>query len=53
MNKSAVQEGVILIIEDDEPVAMVRANGHVTYFKLEPMSFQDHISLLNADQVQK
>lgn len=49
-NKTATQEGVILIFEDNEPTIMIRKNGCVTYFKLVEMSFADHIEFLGADQ---
>lgn len=49
----ATQEGVVIIFEEKEPVAMVRANGSVKYYKLTEMSFQDHTALLKADQIAK
>ena len=50
-NKTAQQEGVILIFEDNEPVAMVRKNGEVRYYKLTEMGFGDHAELLGADRI--
>lgn len=50
-NKTAMQEGVILIFEDNEPSIMVRKNGAVRYYKLIEMGFQDHAELLGADVI--
>ena len=51
VNKSA-QEGVILIFNEvGEPIAMVRKNGHVVYYKLEEFGYQDHAEFLGADVV--
>lgn len=47
------QEGVVMILEEDEPIAIVRANGSTKYYKLIEMSFKDHVEFLGADQVQK
>ena len=49
----AQQEGVIIIFEGDEPTHMVRKNGEVLYYKLEKMSFGDHIEMLGANKVQE
>lgn len=46
-------EGVIIIRDGhDEPIIMITKNGHVRWFKLEEMSFQDFSEYLQADGVQ-
>lgn len=44
------QEGVLIVCEDDEPVAMVRKNGETLFYKVEKMGFQDVAELLEADK---
>lgn len=49
----ATQEGVLIVCDaHDEPIYMVRKNGVITYFKLEPMGFEDHAEFLGAERVQ-
>lgn len=50
--KTVTKEGVILIWEDNVPIAMIRGNGTVQYFKLETMGMEEHEQLWNADNVQ-
>jgi hypothetical protein len=49
--KTTTKEGVILIWEDNEPIAMIRGNGTVQYFKLSSMGMEEHEELWSSDVV--
>lgn len=51
-NRNSQTEGVIIILEDNEPKYMVRKNGEVVYYLLEKMSFGDHEEMLGVQTVQ-
>lgn len=53
MNKQATKEGVILIWEDNVPVAMIRGNGKVEYFKLTTMGMAEHEELWESDVIKE
>lgn len=50
---TTTSEGVMIISRDSEPIAMVRKNGSIQWFKLEPMDWAGFEELLSANQVQK
>ena len=41
----ATQEIVIVVEKEGHPAYMVRKNGHIEYFKLTPMRWQDHVEM--------
>jgi hypothetical protein len=49
--KTASLEGLLVIMEDGEPVAVVRKNGANTFFKLELMSFEEIGPLIGGNKV--
>jgi hypothetical protein len=50
--KTTALEGVLIVCEDGQPVAMVRKNGHNEFYRIEPMGFEEIGELLGAGKVQ-
>ena len=50
--RKVTQEGVLIVCDGEEVVAMVRKNGETLFYKTEKMGFGDVAEFMGADAVQ-